>query len=159
MTPTPRILVIGAGVGGLTTAALLAKAGFDGTVLEAQTYPGGSAGTFFHQGYCFEAGATVVGGFQPNGPHAIAAQRLGIQWDARLHDPAWVVHLPDRSVALTRDNHDVIAQFPQSAHFWRSKKPPCRISAGRCRRRGCPFPPADATELTRLIKVGGKFSP
>ena len=114
-----KIVIIGAGVGGLTTAALLAKAGFEVTVLESQSYPGGSAGTFFHKGYRFDAGATVVGGFQANGPHAIAAEKLGITFDVRAHDPAWVVHLPDRTVALTGDNADVIANFPQSAAFWK----------------------------------------
>ncbi|MBE2272558.1 MAG: FAD-dependent oxidoreductase, partial [Anaerolinea sp.] len=113
-----RIVIIGAGVGGLTAAALLAHAGMDVTVLEAQTYAGGSAGTFFHKGYRFDAGATVAGGFQPNGPHALIADKLGVQWKVRAHDPAWVVHLPDRTVALTRDNADVIAKFPHSAGFW-----------------------------------------
>ncbi|MBZ0307841.1 MAG: FAD-dependent oxidoreductase, partial [Anaerolineae bacterium] len=64
-----KIVVIGAGVGGLTAGALLAKDGFDVTVLEAHVYPGGSAGTFYHKGYLFDAGATLAGGFQPNGPH------------------------------------------------------------------------------------------
>ena len=36
-----HIVVIGAGVGGLTAAALLLKAGQRVTVLEAQAYPGG----------------------------------------------------------------------------------------------------------------------
>jgi phytoene dehydrogenase-like protein len=61
----PRIVVIGAGIGGLTAAALLADEGYTVTVLEAGTYPGGSAGTFFHQGFRYEAGATLAGGFQP----------------------------------------------------------------------------------------------
>jgi phytoene dehydrogenase-like protein len=45
-----RIVVVGAGIGGLTSAALLAKAGLDVTVLEAHIYPGGCAGTFYHRG-------------------------------------------------------------------------------------------------------------
>ncbi|MBL8165764.1 MAG: FAD-dependent oxidoreductase, partial [Anaerolineae bacterium] len=52
---THRVIIIGAGIGGLTAAALLAQAGYIVTVLEAQTYPGGCAGTFTHQGYRFEA--------------------------------------------------------------------------------------------------------
>ena len=40
-----RIVIIGAGVGGLTTAAVLSHAGLDVTVLEAHVYAGGSAGS------------------------------------------------------------------------------------------------------------------
>ncbi|MEZ4676939.1 MAG: FAD-dependent oxidoreductase [Caldilineaceae bacterium] len=48
---SPRIFIIGAGVGGLTTAAVLARAGLDVTVLEAHIYPGGCAGTFFTKAF------------------------------------------------------------------------------------------------------------
>jgi phytoene dehydrogenase-like protein len=44
MAEVEPIVVIGAGVGGLTTAAMLAQAGLDVTVLEAHVYPGGGAG-------------------------------------------------------------------------------------------------------------------
>ncbi|HYO89044.1 MAG TPA: NAD(P)/FAD-dependent oxidoreductase [Candidatus Limnocylindrales bacterium] len=153
MTDLARIVVIGAGVGGLTAAALLAQAGCGVTVLEGQVYPGGSAGTFFHKGYRFDAGATVAGGFQPGGPHAILGAKLGIDWNVRLHDPAWVVHLPDREVALTRDNADVLAKFPGSAAFWDEQTALARIGwtlAGE----GLPWPPSDAAELMRLAGIG-----
>ncbi len=148
-----RVIVIGAGVGGLTTAALLAQAGYQVTVLEAQTYPGGSASTFFHKGYRFESGATVAGGFQPNGPHTVAAQLLDIQWQVHQHDPAWVVHLPDRSVELCQDNQDVLAKFPGTEAFWHEQS---RIAAlaWRMSAQGLPFPPRDMAELLQLAKVG-----
>ncbi len=41
------IVIIGAGVGGLTAAAFLSRAGLPVTVLEAHVYPGGCAGTFY----------------------------------------------------------------------------------------------------------------
>lgn len=94
-----RTLVIGAGIGGLTTAAVLAKDGFDVTVLEAHVYPGGCAGTFYHQKYRFDAGATLAGGFYPGGPMDLVAQAAGIAaWETLPHDsalPTMTVYLPN----------------------------------------------------------------
>lgn len=73
-----HVVVIGGGIGGLTTAALLAKAGLSVTVLEAHIYPGGCAGTFYHQGYRFDAGATLAGGFYPGGPMHKLAETLAL---------------------------------------------------------------------------------
>lgn len=93
-----RVVVVGAGIGGLTAAAVLARRGLDVTVLEAHVYPGGCAGTFYHQGYRFDAGATLAGGFYPGGPMDIVAQAAGIpDWPARHSNPSMVVHLPDGS--------------------------------------------------------------
>ncbi|GAB4581557.1 MAG: NAD(P)/FAD-dependent oxidoreductase [Anaerolineales bacterium] len=98
-----KIIVIGAGVGGLTTGAILARTGMDVTVLEAHVYPGGCAGTFLHQGYRFDAGATLAGGFYPGGPMDIVARAAGVNhWPVLSHagdqPPAMVVHLPDGMV-------------------------------------------------------------
>ncbi len=93
-----RVVIIGAGVGGLSTAAFLARAGLDVTVLEAHVYPGGCAGTFYHQGYRFDAGATLAAGFTPGGPMDRVAQAAGIDaWPVGPEDdlPVMRVHLPD----------------------------------------------------------------
>jgi C-3',4' desaturase CrtD len=119
------VVVIGAGVGGLTTAALLASAGLDVTVLEAHVYAGGCAGTFYHQGYRFDAGATLPAGFYAGGPMDLVSQAVGIdRWPVRLDDPAMVVHLPD-STSVTRYGGDRRWQErrrafgPESEPFWR----------------------------------------
>ncbi|MGJ3237846.1 MAG: phytoene desaturase family protein [Anaerolineae bacterium] len=153
MKARSRVVVVGAGVGGLTTAGLLAQAGYDVTVLEAQTYPGGSASTFFHKGYRFESGATVAGGFQENGPHAVLGAMLDIDWPVHLHDPAWVVHLPDRSVALTQDNADVLEKFPHTERFWDEQSKIADI-AWSLSAQGLPWPPRDLAELWQLATVG-----
>ena len=90
-----KILIIGAGVGGLTTAAVLARQGFEVTVLEAHIYPGGCAGTFYHQGYRFDAGATLAAGFYPGGPMDLLSNLTGgLVLITHPAEPAMVVHLP-----------------------------------------------------------------
>jgi len=148
-----RIVIIGAGVGGLTAAALCAQAGYAVTVLEGQVYPGGSAGTFFHKGYRFEAGATVAGGFQPNGPHYLVGQRLGIEWDVHLHEPAWTVHLPGREIRLTRDNENVLENFPRSRFFWDEQSALADLG-WRLSAQGLPWPPTSTAEWAQLVTVG-----
>jgi C-3',4' desaturase CrtD len=98
-----KVVVIGAGVGGLTTAALLAKRGCEVTVLEAHVEPGGCAATFFHKGYRFDVGATLVGGFHPGGPHQIVGEQLGITWPIRPVEPAMQVHLPNQMITRWGD--------------------------------------------------------
>jgi len=130
-----KVLVVGAGVGGATVAALLAKAGHIVTVLEAHIYPGGCAGTFYHQRYRFDAGATLAGGFQPGGPHAIVGERLGIDWQVTPVNPAWQVLLPDRCVTQYADPerwHTELSRAfrnsPQHGHILRFVKESERVS-------------------------------
>jgi C-3',4' desaturase CrtD len=120
-----RIVVIGAGVGGLTTAALLARAGLDVTVLESHVYAGGCAGTFYYQGYRFDSGATLPAGFYPGGPMDLVAQAVGIdRWPVRRDDWAMVVHLPDgasvtRYAGERRREERRRAFGPEAEPFWR----------------------------------------
>lgn len=158
MADPSQIVVIGAGVGGLTAAALLAQAGHSVTVLEGQKYPGGSAGTFHKRGYYFDAGATIAGGFQPGGPHAIIGQKLGIEWRVRPHEPAWVVHLPDRDVAMTRDRVDVRRAFPASAAFWDEQAALADLGWSLAA-QGLPWPPGDGAEWWKLLGIAARNFP
>ncbi|MBZ0293230.1 MAG: NAD(P)/FAD-dependent oxidoreductase [Anaerolineae bacterium] len=148
-----RILIIGAGIGGLTAGALLAQAGYPVNVLEAHTYPGGCAGTFYHQGYRFEAGATVAGGFHPNGPHTIIGKLLDTKWHVQRHDPAWMVHLPGQTLALNQTYDDVLANFPQSESFWQAQRRVADLG-WKMAAQGLPWPPTDLTEWAQVMKVG-----
>ncbi len=149
----PHIVIIGSGIGGLTASALLAQQGYRVTVLEAQTYPGGCAGTFTHGGYRFDAGATVAGGFQPNGPHYLVGERLGIKWPVQAYEPAWITHLPDRSVALTNDNDDVLRAFPESADFWEHQQQLADLGWSLSA-QGLPWPPTSLADVLQLARVG-----
>ena len=59
-TKRTTVIVIGAGVGGLGTAAHLAQRGFDVTVLEKNARPGGRCDRFEREGHFFDAGPTLV---------------------------------------------------------------------------------------------------
>ncbi len=149
-----RVVIVGGGIGGLTAGALLLKAGHAVTVLEAHVYAGGCAGTFFHQGYRFDAGATLVGGFAPGGPHARLADVLGLTWPVTPVDPAWVTHLPERSVtqwaALDRWRDERERAFPGAERFWHRQEQLADL-AWDISSRYFPWPPETPDDLPALL--------
>ena len=152
-----QTVLIGAGIGGLTAGALLLKAGHNVTVLEAHVYPGGSAGTFFHKTYRFDAGATLAGGFAPGGPHARLAQILGLAWPIKPVDPAWVVHLPNgRSVTQWADADQWQAErraaFPQAQRFWKTQELLADLSWD-ISSRPFPWPPESLRDMWTVAKA------
>ena len=56
----PSVLIIGAGIGGITAATHLARAGLRVTVVEKNTEPGGRCGRFIRDGHWFDTGPTLV---------------------------------------------------------------------------------------------------
>lgn len=83
-------VIIGGGLGGLFTGAILAKEGLDVTVLEKNAIIGGGLQSFKRFGETFDTGMHIVGGMQKNGNVRRICEYLGI-WN-RLHisdvDPA-----------------------------------------------------------------------
>ncbi|KAL8842079.1 MAG: hypothetical protein Q9170_000683 [Blastenia crenularia] len=53
-------IVVGAGAGGVATAARLAKAGFDVTVYEKNSFTGGRCSLIHHEGYRFDQGPSLL---------------------------------------------------------------------------------------------------
>jgi C-3',4' desaturase CrtD len=157
-----RIVVIGAGVGGLTAAALLAKAGMEVTVLEAQVYPGGTAGTFFHQGYRFDAGATLAAGFSPGGPLDRLGRMLHIQdWGARPADLAMQVHLPGGKTVSrwgSERRFDAYREaFGDSGdRFWEWQESTAE-AVWDLAMASIPWPPQSILELNLLLQTGANW--
>jgi C-3',4' desaturase CrtD len=154
-----RVVVVGAGIGGLTTGALLARAGLDVTVTEAHVYPGGCAGTFYHQGFRFDAGATVAAGFEPGGGMTRLAEMLGITWPIAPATTALAVHLPDGSTVTrwtdpARWRAERTRAFGSAAEpFWRWQEETA-AALWKVALRGVPWPPQTVGEVGTLAGTG-----
>jgi phytoene desaturase len=77
--PTDHVVIVGAGLGGLSAALRLAGAGRRVTVVERELVPGGRAGVLEVDGYRFDTGPTVL-----TMPDLIADAFAGV--DERLDD-------------------------------------------------------------------------
>lgn len=101
--PVVDVAVIGAGIGGLTAAALAAHDGLRVLVLERHTRPGGCAGDFALDGLLFPAGASLLSGFEPGGLHHFVYRRLGLRHRAVPLDRAMEIIAPDQRFTLWTD--------------------------------------------------------
>ncbi|WP_076789957.1 NAD(P)/FAD-dependent oxidoreductase [Chlorobium sp. KB01] len=120
------VIIIGAGIGGLTAAVLLQERGISTLLFEKNRYPGGSCSAFQREGYSFDAGASVFYGFGENGSsgtlnlHTRIFRKLGIQVET-IHDPVQIhYHLPnDFAVSASYDRKTfldaLIDRFPSEA--------------------------------------------
>lgn len=107
---TDRVVIVGAGLGGLACALHLAGSGRQVTVLEREPVPGGRAGRLSVNGYDFDTGPTVL-----TMPDLIAEalHAVGEELDDWLElsplDPAYRAYYPDGSTL------DVITDTPRMA--------------------------------------------
>lgn len=73
-----KAIVIGAGYGGLATAALLQNKGIPTTLFEAHSYVGGCASFFRRKNFIFDVGATTFSGLLPHQPVGKLFTKLNI---------------------------------------------------------------------------------
>ena len=71
-----EIVVVGAGIAGLTSAAILSKQGLSVPLIDSHTQSGGCAGTFKRKNYIFDVGATQVAGLEKGGIHSVSYTHL-----------------------------------------------------------------------------------
>lgn len=80
------VIIIGAGLGGLFTGAILSKEGFEVTILEKNATIGGGLQTFQRFGEHFDTGMHVIGGMHPNGNVWKICRYLGILDGIKIRD-------------------------------------------------------------------------
>jgi phytoene dehydrogenase-like protein len=100
-----EVVVVGGGIGGLTTAALLSARGVSVCLLERQSRQGGCVANFEHLGYAFEPTTGLYAGWEPGGLYERIFAELPVGPPAvdRL-SPVYVVRLPDHSEVAVTDN-------------------------------------------------------
>ena len=108
-----EVVFIGAGISGLTGAALLAKKGFKVTVVEAQFKPGGSCGIFKRDDVIFEQGSAMIYGFGEIGfnPHRFVFNSLEEPIDILKHDSLYAIHFKGHKIIFYEDIDKFVEQL------------------------------------------------
>lgn len=157
--PKQKIAIIGGGIGGLTTGALLARRGYEVIIFDQAIAPGGCASTFQRRGFTFDVGATQVAGLEPGGIHHRIFSELNLELPpATPCDPACAVFLPGETepISVWRDpqkwQEERQRQFPGSDRFWQLMSALFQAS-WRFQSRDPVLPPGDLWDLWQLLKA------
>lgn len=118
------VAIIGAGLSGMSAAAILQRRGYDTVVIEAHALPGGCAGFYRRRGFSFDVGATTLVDFEPGGVggHLLAELELSMELEPLPGYKAW---LPDRTITLYRDEkawhreRERLGRNANHKRFWR----------------------------------------
>ncbi len=113
MPQKPTAVVIGAGIGGIATAARLAKNGYNVTVLEKNGTPGGRCNQIVRNGHRFDIGPTLF--LMPEvweETFASIGEKMSDHLDLRRIDPTYKVHFEDGlQLQLTSNLGDMQTQL------------------------------------------------
>jgi phytoene dehydrogenase-like protein len=118
------VAVLGAGIGGLAVAALLARAGRAVIVLERAREAGGVCQPIRREACCFEVGGALLSGFGPGRPLQRLCERLGLHLPVSPCDPQLQVVLPRHRVSLYADpervRSEIRREFPVVEEGWQA---------------------------------------
>lgn len=115
MATKPSAVVIGAGIGGIATAARLAKNGFSVIVLEKNEIPGGRCGQIVREGHRFDVGPTLF--LMPEvweETFNSLGEKMSDHLELQRIDPTYKVHFDDGlQLQLTSDLGRMQTQLEQ----------------------------------------------
>ncbi len=153
------VVVVGAGIAGLTAASILAHEGLSVILLESHHQPGGCAGTFKRGRYVFDVGATQIAGMESGGIHNRIFSYLEVPLPrAELLELGCLVDLADGSepIRVWHDpnswRYECQKQFPGSERFWKL----CKIlheSNWRFASQDPILPPRTGWDIKQLLKA------
>jgi phytoene desaturase len=105
MDRSQKVLIVGAGLGGIAAAARLARHGYQVTVLEKNSNPGGRCDQFTRDGHRFDIGPTLF--LMPAvfaETYAALGERMESHLDLRRIDPTYRIRFDDGlQLSLTSD--------------------------------------------------------
>jgi prolycopene isomerase len=109
------VVIVGAGLGGLSAAGHLQAAGHDVVIIEHHSVPGGYAHNFTRRGYRFEVALHALDGMEPGGWAYPMFETLGAFDSIEFHrlDPFYSVSFPDFEVDVSTDLPDYIGAIAE----------------------------------------------
>ncbi len=106
-------IIIGAGIGGISTAVFLARKGYRVDIFEKNAYPGGRCGQILREGHRFDIGATIL--LMP-GIYREVFSAMGFKFDECFElkelPSVYKVHLSSKQVlSFSRDKEQMKSQL------------------------------------------------
>ena len=108
-----QAIIVGAGIGGLTAAAMLAKRGLYVLVVEQHYMPGGTCGAIRRQGFTIDTGATVLYGFGEKGlnSHRFVMNELEEEIDMISRDAIYHMHVGGEEITFWRSFQQFLGEL------------------------------------------------